>query len=124
MSSDVTSSSVRGHVVLRFTGELDVAAREVFRAARELLDRSCGQRRVLDLTEVSFLDCAGVHELDSLVRDVSPEPVVVCPPGRPRRVLELTGLCGVHTVVPTLLHATSPRFRVPPQDRRAPGQTG
>jgi len=124
MPPDVTASSLRGHLVLHFTGELDVAARAVFDAARRLLDRGGNFPSVLDLTGVGFLDCAGAREIDVLLRDVSPEPVVVCPPGGTRHLLELTGLCDVHTVEPTLLHATSPRFRASPRARRAPGQTG
>jgi len=50
--------------------------------------------------------------------------VVVCPPGGPGRILELTQLTDVHTVVPTLLHAVSPRFQESPRARRAPDQTG
>jgi len=125
MRPRVTTSRFLDHLVLSFNGELDLATRDVFLSARELLWRARGVRSVLDLSNVDFLDCTAVRELDLVTRASFPEPVVVCPHGAPLRVLMYTGFTESHVVVPTLLHATSPRYRALGGLRRStPGQAG
>jgi anti-anti-sigma factor len=57
---------------------------------------------VLDLTETSFIDSAGISTLLNGLRRLTRQRrkmIVVCPPGPPRRVFELLGLVGTFHLV-------------------------
>jgi anti-anti-sigma factor len=97
--------SVAGALVLALIGEFDLAAaaalREQLDAAKETADRGV----VLDLTEVTFVDSAGLRELlrahGALVGEgkalvlTGLQPAVV-------RLFELTGATDVLVTAPTL----------------------
>jgi anti-anti-sigma factor len=81
-----------GRVRLIVDGELDVASVSQLRERLwQLKDRDA--EVVLDLTAVTFLDSTTVHLLWSLGdRRCGWKPAVVPPVGRPRELLELTGI--------------------------------
>jgi anti-anti-sigma factor len=97
----VSATADGGHVHLVLGGEVDLAnARDV---EAQLLDAISNQadRVSLDLTDVSYLDSAGIRILFQLVdrlRTLQIEALLIAPPHSPaRRVLELSGLA---TLVP------------------------
>ncbi|OKI85779.1 anti-sigma factor antagonist [Streptomyces sp. CB02414] len=95
----------RGHAVLEFRGEIDIAA-----AAEivPLLDRETGRRGarvVLDLGGVEFFDCSGLRLLYRARRrvlDAGGEVHLVCAHPLTLRMLRITGLAGVLPPRPTL----------------------
>ncbi|MFC7882809.1 anti-sigma factor antagonist [Streptomyces sp. NPDC057376] len=95
----------RGHTVLEFRGEIDIAA-----AAEivPLLDRETGRRGarvVLDLGGVEFFDCSGLRLLYRARRrvlDAGGEVHLVCAHPLTLRMLRITGLAGVLPPRPTL----------------------
>jgi anti-sigma B factor antagonist len=63
---------------------------------------------VLDLTETTFIDSAGISTLLNGLRRLTRlrrKLVVVCPPGPARRVFELLGLVGTFEIVDSLSEA-------------------
>jgi anti-sigma B factor antagonist len=59
---------------------------------------------VLDMTETSFIDSAGISTLLNGLRRLTRQRrrmLVVCPPGPPRRVFELLGLVGTFDLFET-----------------------
>jgi anti-anti-sigma factor len=67
-------------------------------------------RVVLDLSETSFIDSAGISTLLNGLRRLTRQRrklIVVCPPGAPRRVFELLGLVGTFHLVDTVREATA-----------------
>ncbi|CAM5729709.1 anti-sigma factor antagonist [Streptomyces fumanus] len=96
---------VRGHTVLEFRGEIDIAA------ADEIvphLDRATGRpgaRVVLDLSRVEFFDCSGLRLLyraRSRVLSHGGELHLVCAHALTLRVLRITGLSRLLPPRPTL----------------------
>lgn len=92
--------------LLQLEGELDLSSADFLDALRDhvLAGRSSGrgERVVLDLGGVSFLDCSSIRQLHRVVEAAGPETVVVCPDGAPRRLLAYTGFSRQHAVVLTL----------------------
>jgi anti-sigma B factor antagonist len=95
----------RGHTVLEFHGEIDIAA------AMEIipyLDRATGQpdvRVVIDLSQVEFFDCSGLRLLyraRSRVLDRGGRLHLVCTHPLTLRVLRVTGLARLLPPMPTL----------------------
>ncbi|MFF8673956.1 anti-sigma factor antagonist [Streptomyces sp. NPDC015242] len=95
----------RGHTVLEFRGEIDLAA------AAEIaphLDRETdrpGVRVVLDLSPVEFFDCSGLRLLyraRSRVLDRHGSVLLVCSHPLTLRVLRITGLSRLLPPQPTL----------------------
>jgi anti-anti-sigma factor len=84
------------------TGEIDhLTSRELADALRRATVAGDGAV-VLDLTETSFIDSAGISTLLNGLRRLTRQRrklVVVCPPGPPRRVFELLGLVGTFDLV-------------------------
>ena len=75
-------------------GECDVAARDVIDNDRLLTD-SDGQLIEIDLSEVTFMDSAGIHcllEFRKRAERYGPRLVVTHPSPPVRRVLEVSGL--------------------------------
>lgn len=94
----------RGHTVLEFRGEIDIAA------ALEIvphLDRATGRehsRVVIDLRQVEFFDCSGLRLLyraRSRVLDHDGQLHLVCVHPLTLRIMKVTGL---HRLLPA--HAT------------------
>lgn len=106
--------SVRHHgdrATIHIGGEIDLATCPQLQAVVvDLVDRGCHQL-IVDLEQVSFLDCAGirvlvdarcrVQEHGGSVRLVRPRPLVW-------RVLALTGMTEVFPVDTSLGEATTP----------------
>jgi anti-anti-sigma factor len=89
------------HATIQVGGEVDLATGPQLEAVVvELVDRGCHQL-ILDLEQVSFLDCAGIgvlvdarrrtQEHGGSLRLVRPRPLVW-------RVLALTGMTGVFPI--------------------------
>ena len=93
---------------LALEGELDAMnAQQVDAALQEALIESCGAF-LIDLTGLTFMDSGGVNELlraRSLLGREERELVVVCPPGAPRRVLELIGIADLFALFATRAEA-------------------
>jgi anti-anti-sigma factor len=95
----------RGHTVLEFRGEIDIAA------AAEIaphLDRETGRddaRIVIDLSRIEFFDCSGLRLLyraRSRVLDHHGRLYLVCAHPLTLRVLRITGLARLLPPQPTL----------------------
>ena len=95
----------RGHTVLEFRGEIDLAA------ATEIaphLDRETGRpaaRVVIDLSGIDFFDCSGLRLLyraRSRVLDRRGYVLLVCAHPLTLRVLRITGLARILPPQPTL----------------------
>lgn len=95
----------RGHTVLEFRGEIDIAA-----AAEVLphLDRATGQpdvRLVIDLSSVEFFDCSGLRLLyraRSRVLDNNGRLLLVCTHPLTLRIIRVTGLARLLPPLPSL----------------------
>ena len=88
MTLEVTSTAGEGAVTLAVTGDIDMSSADRFR--RALDDAPTGNRLVVDLTGVGYLDSAGVKVLyDHL--DRNPE-LIIDPDAVILRVLAITGL--------------------------------
>ena len=92
----VVTRDVRGGIeIARLEGELDMASADVLAAiAAEESDKGL----LLDLSELAFLDPAGVRALlsaSALARRTGRRLAIVCPPGSAAyRTLRLTGMLG------------------------------
>jgi anti-anti-sigma factor len=94
--------------VASLAGEIDISnADEVTRTLTQMPNTLYGL--IIDLSELTYLDSAGVrllYDLGNRLSMRSQSLVVVSPPGRsPRRVLELTGVPQRIRVVETLAEA-------------------
>ena len=95
----------RGHTVLEFRGEIDIAAAAEIVPA---LDRATGQpgaRIVIDLRAVDFFDCSGLRLLyraRSQVLDGGGQVRLVCTHAMTLRMLRITGLARLLPPWPTL----------------------
>jgi anti-sigma B factor antagonist len=88
MTFEVTSTTHEGAVKLAVKGDIDMSSAEQLRQALD--DAPAGDRLVLDLTAVSYLDSAGVKVLyDHL--DRNPE-LIIDPDAVILRILAITGL--------------------------------
>ena len=86
-----------GSVVLRISGELDISSVGSIQAAIQATFGRGLDLIVLDLSEVSFMDSSGLAMLLALTETI--ETVELRnPSGLVRRVIELTGLCGVFRI--------------------------
>jgi anti-sigma B factor antagonist len=84
----------RDRVVVRVAGELDMAAAPAVAAAVDELLGARFARVVIDLSDLSFLDSAGVHMLVSVhhaAAERTCELSLVRGPRNVQRVFELTG---------------------------------
>ncbi len=85
-----------GSYLLVLAGELDLdTANELGRAGLRLLTHDGCKRLVLDLMDVSFIDCAGIGALIHLrnaAHDAGLPLTILDPSGRVTRLLHLAGL--------------------------------
>nr|WP_203634385.1 anti-sigma factor antagonist [Streptomyces sp. SID10815] len=99
---------VRGHIVLEFLGEIDIAAAE---RITPFLDRVTARREarvVIDLSGVDFFDCSGLRLLyraRTRLLDQDGELRLVCAHPLTLRVLRVTGLARLLPPRPTLTAA-------------------
>jgi anti-sigma B factor antagonist len=114
------------HATIKVGGEIDLATSPQLQAVLvDLVDRDCYQL-IIDLKQVSFLDCAGIGMLVNTRRRVlayggslklvRPRPFV-------RRVLALTGMTTVFSIDPSFGKATTPTTW-PPAAARAGSNSG
>ncbi|GAB2886251.1 anti-sigma factor antagonist [Streptomyces deserti] len=95
----------RGHTVLEFRGEIDIAAAAQIAPH---LDRATSRpegRIVIDLTQVEFFDCSGLRLLyraRSRVLERHGRLLLVCTHPLTLRVLRITGLARLLPPQPTL----------------------
>jgi anti-sigma B factor antagonist len=81
--------------VLGLRGELDLATAPMLNEEVGELERVGFDRLVLDLRELSFMDCAGIRVIvaaDRRSHYTGAEVEILCGPGQIKRVFGLTGL--------------------------------
>lgn len=92
---EIDCRPVRDGWLVVVLGELDLATAPILESRLRELDLSGYGRLVLDLRELSFVDCAGLSVVvaaDGRARRGGAALKVLCGPGPVRRVLALTGL--------------------------------
>ncbi|WP_316767866.1 anti-sigma factor antagonist [Streptomyces sasae] len=85
----------RGHTVLEFRGEIDIAAATEIMPYLDLVTAPGGARVVIDLLHVEFFDCSGLRLLyraRSRVLERDGQLQLVCAHPLTLRVLKVTGL--------------------------------
>ena len=100
MTLDPVDSGIEGVRLLHPTGDLDVTrAPALLEDVQALVRGATGL--VVDLSDVTFFDSAGVRLVDRLARECDRAGAafrIVAPPGsRCRRLLELVGMAGPMT---------------------------
>jgi anti-sigma B factor antagonist len=111
MELSVKTDDHGGWTVVRLDGEVDVASAPRLREKLVDLVAAGRHRLAVDLTEVSFLDSVGLGVLIGGVkraRAQGGELVLVGATGGVERVLDLTGLLSVITIVEDLDHLDAP----------------
>ncbi|MFE4669881.1 anti-sigma factor antagonist [Streptomyces sp. NPDC056716] len=96
---------VRGHTVVEFRGEIDIAAAAEIAPHLDAVTARPGSLIVLDLTRVEFFDCSGLRLLyraRSRVLDRDGRLQLVCVHPLTLRVLRVTGLSRLLPPRPTL----------------------
>jgi anti-sigma B factor antagonist len=87
---------------IRLTGELDISSAQDLRDCFTFLAREGQQRIVVDLSELDFIDSMGIGALVGGLkrfRSDGGELVLKDPTPRVSRVIELTGLDQVFTII-------------------------
>ncbi|MFE9450932.1 anti-sigma factor antagonist [Streptomyces sp. NPDC006739] len=95
----------RGHTVLEFRGEIDIAAATGITPHLDRLTSEPGARIVIDLRPVEFFDCSGLRLLyraRARVLDGDGQLHLVCAHPLTLRVLRVTGLARLLPPRPTL----------------------
>ncbi|MDO0924553.1 anti-sigma factor antagonist [Streptomyces sp. TG1A-8] len=95
----------RGHTVLEFRGEIDIAAAAEVQPALDRITDRPGLRAVIDLRRVEFFDCSGVrliHRARGRVLERGGRLHLVCAHPLTLRVFRVTGLTRLLTPEPTL----------------------
>jgi anti-sigma B factor antagonist len=99
---EVTGSEQPGVPVLRVRGEIDVASAPEFQTSLSDLVGQGSEIVIVDLSEVSFIDSTGLGVLvgaEKEMRDMSHSLRLVVPQPQIMRLLELTGLDEVFTIL-------------------------
>ncbi len=94
---------IAGSPVLHIEGNLDVSAAPAVRDA--FFDLPAGARIVIDLSDVAFLDSAGLGSLIGGIRrtrERGGEAVICCPRTRLARVIEVAGVTRTVPVLSTV----------------------
>jgi anti-sigma B factor antagonist len=95
----------RGHTVLEFRGEIDIAAAEEIAPCLDRVTANGDIRLVIDLRQVEFFDCSGLRLLyraRSRVLDQGGELRLVCTHPLTLRIMRATGLTRLLPAHPTL----------------------
>jgi anti-anti-sigma factor len=93
MTFSCVSEAIENGVSIAFTGELDAATADQSRAAIESVELEAGQRLVLDISGLEFMDSTGLRLLIQAQNDARAgdyELVVVTGDSPAARVIELT----------------------------------
>jgi anti-sigma B factor antagonist len=96
-----------GHLVIAF-GELDVAATPRLSTVLAMTGRGAGQRVVLDLVAVDFIDSSALGTILKAAGHLEGDGhflAVVAPDGPVRRLLEMTNLTGRFALFPSRAQA-------------------
>jgi anti-anti-sigma factor len=96
-----------GHLVIA-SGELDVAATPRLSTVLAMAGTGTGQRVVLDLVAVDFIDSTALGTILRAAGDLERgghRLVVVAPDGPVRKLLEMTNLTGRFRMFPTRIEA-------------------
>jgi anti-sigma B factor antagonist len=99
---NVSTSSQGGHTVVTATGELDLYTAPRLQAALADLPDAAADRITVDLSGVEFCDSTGMNVLLAAmqrVRDGGGSFALAAPRTAVRRILQVTGLDTVFTVV-------------------------
>jgi anti-sigma B factor antagonist len=98
--------------IVAVAGEIDLLTAPRLAAALDPILAADTARIAVDLTDVTFIDSAGIHVLVNASNRASCHVAVICGPGTVRRTLELLGLIDPLSVVSTLddykLHRVGP----------------
>jgi anti-anti-sigma factor len=100
-----------GHLIVA-SGELDVAATPRLSTVLTMAGTGSGQRVVLDLVAVDFIDSTALGTILRAAGDLEQgghSLAVVAPDGPVRRLLEMTNLTGRFRVFPTRVEALEAR---------------
>lgn len=95
----------RGHTVLEFRGEIDIAAAVEVLPALDRVTGRPGARLVIDLSGVEFFDCSGLRLLyraRSRVLDHDGRLLLVCTHPLTLRIIRVTGLSRLLPPLPSL----------------------
>jgi anti-anti-sigma factor len=95
----------RGHTVLEFRGEIDIAAAAEIAPHLDAATAAPDAHVVIDLTPVEFFDCSGLRLLYRARHRVQDGPGrlrLVCSHPLTLRMLRVTGLARLLPVLPTL----------------------
>ncbi|KES08233.1 anti-sigma factor antagonist [Streptomyces toyocaensis] len=95
----------RGHTVLEFRGEIDIAAAEEIVPHLDRATAEPDTRVVIDLTRVEFFDCSGLRLLYRALHRTTEGPGslrLVCTHALTLRMLRVTGLSRLLPPWPTL----------------------
>ncbi|HKO29444.1 MAG TPA: STAS domain-containing protein [Solirubrobacteraceae bacterium] len=87
--------STQPEALIEVRGEFDLASVPTFKAAVADLGLACGERLVLDLRQLAFIDAAGLHavlDLHEESRNVSAALTILPGPRNVQRVFELAGV--------------------------------
>jgi anti-sigma B factor antagonist len=96
---DVTEPDDPGAVVVRVSGDLDIAAADEGRAVVEQALARAPQQLIFDLSDLRFMDSSGIAVLVAAAQKV--RTVIVRNPSTTiRRLLTIAGLDEVFTVTP------------------------
>jgi anti-sigma B factor antagonist len=91
----VSTRSLARHAVLELRGELDLSGLEGFCGHLRTACRTHGDRIILDLSELTFIDSSGLSvlvEYDASTRDSGGVLALVAPRPPIRKILSTTGL--------------------------------
>jgi anti-sigma B factor antagonist len=97
-------------LVIDACGEIDHSTTPLLANALRRVTLDGGGPVVLDLTDATFIDSAGISTLLNGLRRLTRlrrQMIVICPPGPVRRVFELLGLIGTFQIVDTLAEAAA-----------------
>ena len=98
---EVHDAPLAGAPGVTVTGEVDLATGRVLEEALDHAIRSSSGAFVIDLTEVTFMDSAGVNALlraRALLGRQERDVVLICPPGGVLHVLEVIGVAELFVV--------------------------
>ncbi len=125
-SIGVSSSQCRGNLVVTLRGELDITqAAELGRALAAAA--ICGPRIIVDLAELTFIDCAGLSVLvaaQRTARGAGADLVLAAVQQPVARLLCLTNRVGVLPVFASVAEAASGAPLTPAAVSLAPGRAG